>query len=485
MMPEGSGRHQGDAREPGSDFTPLASEPIMVTVAIASYNCEAYLEQAVASVLLQEVDLEIIIVDDASTDATACIAARLARNDKRIQYIRLASNAGPAGARNAALEIARGRWFAILDADDMMHPDRLKALVTMAEAENADLIADDLIVFDEDNRKPPERFLKNHTPGTSHWITLADYLRSTKMSDSKANMGYLKPIIRVARLRHAKIKYDERLRIGEDDQFIFTLLLAEFRYRLTVTAGYYYRKHSNSISHRLSIDTMDKISLVMHQMRSGMRARSYDERAAFDARARSVSRTAAFVTALEHVKSNNWWRACCVFGASPGAILLLRQPPIDRARRLIAQLTYRPANGMHVIVVASKGSETLARSMASHLQAEHIDTILVTIGTRATSHITGPDAQAGYREMSLADDYFQRNAGGPAIADARLMLLQIARPAHTVIAAGNVPNRLLRELAINMLDMLHLDQCSDLDLVRRTVLENSAREQTAPIVKAI
>src|SRR5579872_6487712 len=105
----------------------------LVSIAIATCNGASFLEAAIASALRQDLsDLEVIVVDDASDDGSVDIAARLARADPRVRVARLARRGGPGRARNHALDLAQGRWLAILDCDDLMHPERLGRLLASA-----------------------------------------------------------------------------------------------------------------------------------------------------------------------------------------------------------------------------------------------------------------------------------------------------------------------------------------------------------------
>ena len=94
-----------------------------VSVVIPLYNKAAYVRRAINSVFDQSFDdLEIIVVDDGSTDGGGEVVAAI--EDPRLRLIRQA-NAGVAAARNVAVGAARGRWVAFLDADDTWRPDRL------------------------------------------------------------------------------------------------------------------------------------------------------------------------------------------------------------------------------------------------------------------------------------------------------------------------------------------------------------------------
>jgi glycosyltransferase involved in cell wall biosynthesis len=99
-------------------------------VIIPAHNAEAYLTETVESALAQTyAPLEVIVVNDGSTDDTAGVARRLG---DRIRYFEQA-NAGPAAARNTALAQARGDLVACLDADDLWRPERLERCVEILE----------------------------------------------------------------------------------------------------------------------------------------------------------------------------------------------------------------------------------------------------------------------------------------------------------------------------------------------------------------
>lgn len=103
----------------------MSSLPI-VSVVIAAYNAQRWIDQSVASAQSQSLrDIEIIVVDDGSTDDTPAMVAGMAGRDARIRLIRQ-SNAGVGAARNAGIRFARGRFIAPLDADDVWEPEKLE-----------------------------------------------------------------------------------------------------------------------------------------------------------------------------------------------------------------------------------------------------------------------------------------------------------------------------------------------------------------------
>lgn len=112
-----------------------------VSVVVIVFNDAARLTTAVRSALIQEADLEVIVVDDASTDETAAVIAELAAADSRIRPIRLTSNSGGCSLpRNTGLAAARGEWVTFLDSDDELAPGALHALHAAATDTGADVV---------------------------------------------------------------------------------------------------------------------------------------------------------------------------------------------------------------------------------------------------------------------------------------------------------------------------------------------------------
>jgi len=120
-----------------------------VTVVIPAYNSEMSIAQTLASVAAQTfADLEVVLVDDGSCDGTAAEARRAGESiDLRILS---QANLGPSAARNTGIRAARGRYCAFLDADDLMHPNRIAAQVALLDHDTAlALVHTDLVTFDD------------------------------------------------------------------------------------------------------------------------------------------------------------------------------------------------------------------------------------------------------------------------------------------------------------------------------------------------
>lgn len=127
----------GPAISPFGPTQAVAPTPPLVSVIIPTYNRVQLLREAVASVLAQEgrgqlFDLEVIVVDDASSDGTPAIAQEF----PGLRYLRFDINKGPSAARNAGIAASTGKYVAFLDDDDLWLPRRLELQLPILEQEN-------------------------------------------------------------------------------------------------------------------------------------------------------------------------------------------------------------------------------------------------------------------------------------------------------------------------------------------------------------
>lgn len=98
---------------------------IFVSVIIPAYNCAPYIAQSIDSALAQKVPMEILIINDCSTDSTEeKIQPYLA--NPIVRYVKNETNLGAAGSRNLGIQMAQGKYIAFLDADDWWEPGKLK-----------------------------------------------------------------------------------------------------------------------------------------------------------------------------------------------------------------------------------------------------------------------------------------------------------------------------------------------------------------------
>lgn len=119
---------------------PIAeNNAVLVSVAIPVYNGEKYLTEAIDSILAQTLtDFELIVIDDGSTDGSLQILRKYEQIDARIRVV-TRENRGVVATRNELIDIARGKWIAWMDQDDISLPERLERQVELMDAQAADI----------------------------------------------------------------------------------------------------------------------------------------------------------------------------------------------------------------------------------------------------------------------------------------------------------------------------------------------------------
>lgn len=221
----------------------------LVTVIIPAYNMARYLPQAVDSALAQTgCTLEVIIVDDASTDDTLAVARSY--TDPRVRVLTNDENRGPSFSRNRALEAACGTWIALLDADDWFAPGRLAWMLEVARREHADMVADDVYLIRDGEGMPfTTQFQTARQPMPRPLVlTPASFLASNREGFWCFRLGTTKPLMRRAFLQQHHIRYDERVRFCEDTRLYLQCLLHGARFVVEPEPFYYRRRHEGSIT---------------------------------------------------------------------------------------------------------------------------------------------------------------------------------------------------------------------------------------------
>ena len=223
---------------------------ILASVIMPAYNAEAFVARAIASALAQtEPRVEIIVIDDASTDATAAIVARIAARDERVRLLRSAVNGGPGAARNRGLDVARGEWIALLDADDGFAPHRLETLLALGERRGADLVSDNLVLCSEDGSTDSGPMLPARLLSRTTQLSAAEFVAGNVGSRHapRVSFGFMQPIFRHDFLEGNGIRY-EKNRFGEDFLLYLDCLLKGARWWVTPEPMYRYAVRAGSLT---------------------------------------------------------------------------------------------------------------------------------------------------------------------------------------------------------------------------------------------
>jgi succinoglycan biosynthesis protein ExoO len=313
---------------------------------MANYQGARYIERAITSVLGQTVgDLELIVSDDASTDDSLDVVARLAAQDQRVQLVRADQNGGPARCRNRALTLARGNWIAIVDSDDLIHPERFARLLAEAARSGADIVADDLLHFYEDGS--PSRLLLPEEQEGPLTVDPAQWILAGR--NGTPPLGYLKPMIRTELLRDTR--YDEQLSIGEDYDLVLRLLLAGAHLSIVPEPWYLYRRHSGSYSHRLSYDDLAAMIDSQRRFMAAQGPFAADVAAAFGQRLADLDSALVYEGLVTRLKAGDPARAVATLARHPGLIFRLLSSVAEHVSR---RSTAEPPAGSPLRVVLSE-----------------------------------------------------------------------------------------------------------------------------------
>lgn len=230
-----------------------------VSVIIPAYNTEAYIAQSIESALGQTIEnIEVIVVDDASTDNTLEVAKSF--NDKRLKVLVNEKNLGAAEARNRALRVAKGKWVAVLDSDDWYASERLERLLAIAYANNADMIADDLN-FILDGETSPWTTLITQSGEEITKVCQIDLMRfvSTDIYGQQGlHLGISKPLLKYDFLLKHRIEYDPSLRMGQDFWLYLKCFMNGASYFLVPEAYYFYRSRPGSLVKQSQVERLNQ-----------------------------------------------------------------------------------------------------------------------------------------------------------------------------------------------------------------------------------
>lgn len=214
-----------------------------VSVIIPVYNTENYLSSCVDSILHQEyISLEIILIDDGSTDASGRICDNYASKYDFIKAIHI-QNSGPATAKNEGLKLAQGNYIALTDSDDKMEPLMLSKMVSAGYEHDADIICCNYKQVDEQGNishlnSTNQKYVLNHEEGLIHFFS-KDKIYSqcwTKLYKRKMLTDY-------------QIDNDPGLRTDED--FIFNIKAFVHAQKTVIIDEplYVYTHRENSLAH--------------------------------------------------------------------------------------------------------------------------------------------------------------------------------------------------------------------------------------------
>lgn len=315
-----------------------------VCVIIAAKDASATIARAVKSALNQTETAEVIVVDDASTDDTFKVAEMCDDGSGRLRVVRFEVNRGPSSARNFAISISTSPVISILDADDFFLPGRFSDLLQHSEW---DMIADNIAFVSDESVEDEFAELIPESPNEPRIMNLFEFVQGnvSRRGAKRAEIGFLKPLIRRSLLNRHSVRYDEALRLGEDYDLYTRLLLRGAVYMVTQRCGYIAVVRKGSLSGQHRTCDLEKLHQATKHIIQNRDFTSKDVHAILKQHSEHIRRRYELRRFLD-VKSDNGYR---------GAIAHLLKHPravsavvygvtIDKIENLKARRTRTPSN---------------------------------------------------------------------------------------------------------------------------------------------
>ena len=235
----------------------------MVSIIIPVYNVQAYLRECLDSVLAQTyTDIEVILVDDGSTDKSGIICDEYREKDRRVRVCHK-QNAGVSAARNTGIELAGGEYLVFVDSDDCIHPELVKMYMQ--------------------TMKPDTTVLCEYTTDLEIWKNFKadDAMNCVEMVIKEQFMklffrDYMNPpfnkCFRTEVIKEHGICFPEDLNLGEDLLFNLKYLTAiDGSYQILHGPFYYYRENrAGSLSNSARTDLLDIQKILFASVRDFM-----------------------------------------------------------------------------------------------------------------------------------------------------------------------------------------------------------------------
>ena len=233
----------------------------LISVIVPVYNVEDYLEKCLESIKEQSYkNIEIILIDDGSTDLSSNICDNFAKNDNRFIVIH-SNNNGVSAARNIGIKVSKGKYLVFVDSDDWIEKDYVSKLHNVID--NCDFALCNFNIFNREKITSEliikKNILSEDLKNLKYSIFSPKYGRSHGFSNSRCVCGKM---FKSSIIKDKKIYFDEKLYLLEDGLFNLEYLKNCKNFYLLTDCLYNYRQLITSSSHRYNENQLDQYEMV-------------------------------------------------------------------------------------------------------------------------------------------------------------------------------------------------------------------------------
>ena len=238
-----------------------------VSVIIPVYNTEKYLEEAINSIVNQTLrEIEIIVVNDGSTDNSGKMLVEFAQKDKRIKVLTHEKNKGLSEARNTGIKEICGEYLYFFDSDDILELDCLELCYNKSSTENLDFLFFDAFTFYDEKDKPKQKLL-NYQRTTDlvskiySGIEILEILLKKKAYKDPVWLSFIK----TSYLNFLNLSFIPGI-YHEDVLFSLQLYIEAQRVGFISRSFFHRRMRGNSIMGKLSVKNIDDMLFIVREM---------------------------------------------------------------------------------------------------------------------------------------------------------------------------------------------------------------------------
>lgn len=297
------------------------SNSIDVSIVIAAWNAQDFILTAINSALAQKgVSVEVLVVDDASTDSTCTVVESV--KDSRVKLLRSEKNGGPGAARNIGFAAAQGKWIAVLDSDDAMHESRLKNMLR-ASPVTADVLIDNFCELNSDGVISKPFYSSSDLPLGD--LSLSFLIKTNLVFSKVKSTGYVKPLFKNEFVKEKSVQYWPEVRIGEDYYFLASCLASGANAHVLDQAGYIYTIRDGSISSKMEVAHISKL-LCFDKKFTQEYQLTESALSAQQARYKNLNRAYYYLLLVEQIKTRQFFPALLNILKNPSSALLLSLP---------------------------------------------------------------------------------------------------------------------------------------------------------------
>lgn len=240
---------------------------ILVSVIVPIYNTKNFLAECIDSILKQTYkNIQIILVDDGSTDGSLEICKAYIEKDERIMFIQN-SHSGLVEARKAGVEQAKGEYCIFVDSDDWIAENLLESVMTLIDNGSVDIVNYNM---ESVNGKIRNRWKYTITDGVYEGKQLEKIYSKMMFDFEKSKPGIIQSLctklIKKNILKESIKNVDSRITLGEDAAVVYNAILIAEKMVVTNESYYFYRNHDSSMMASKDIDIFHKIFYFQQYM---------------------------------------------------------------------------------------------------------------------------------------------------------------------------------------------------------------------------